>query len=274
MSKSKIILLAIGLGVGFIVGFFVADSANRRERDALRAENARFKSGPLAAGGGVGSGAAASTTQPVARPEEDPSGIPKITEEQMRAAIRKADANPSDADIQKKTGQVLFIYATQTGNSAVMPDAARILRRAHEAEPKDYESIVLLGNALFIIARSTEGDNGDPSGRLREARVMYGKALALKTDDPLVRTSLGLTYFYDQPSDPQRAITEYRKSLVKYPRHEMTLQSLTAALIAVDNFDEAEKTLGQLAQVNAANSQLANLRAQLAQRRNAAKEKD
>ncbi len=261
MSKQKFIILAVGLAAGFVLGFFFANSANRAEWDALRAENARLKSSSP-------QGVEAATGQNASLSPAADGRMPTITEEQMRAAVQKADATPKDANIQKLSGQVLFIYATQTGSTAVMPDAARLLRRAHEADPKDHESLVLLGNALFIMAR-----NGEPA-RLREAREAYTKALALKPDTPVVRTSLGLTYFYDEPSAPRRAIDEFRKSLAKDPRHEMTLQSIAAALIALDDFDEAQRMLDELERVQASNQQLPNLRAQLAQRRNAAKEKD
>ncbi len=259
MSKQKAIFLVIGVVVGFIVGFAVANSANRTDQDALRAENARLKS-DLQKNSAAG--------QQTASAPAEQGGLPKISEEQMRAAVKKADDSPSDASIQKMSGQVLFLYATQTGDAGVIPDAARILKRAHEAAPKDFESLMLLGNALFILAR-----NGEPA-RLGEARAAYEKALTLEPDDPTAHTSLGLTYFYDRPSDPQRAIAEYRKSLAKEPGSEMALQGMSAALIAVDNFAEAQKMLAELERANASNSQLQNLRAQLAQKKNAAKEKD
>ncbi|HEX8853517.1 MAG TPA: tetratricopeptide repeat protein [Pyrinomonadaceae bacterium] len=263
MSKQKLIFLVVGLAVGFIVGFFVNDALNRKELDPLRAENARLKAGARN-NNGVGGGDAASQEAGA----EEQGGVPRITEEQARAAVERADANPADANVQKMSGQVLFIYATQTNSPAVMPDAARILRRAHDADPKDFESMVLLGNALFIVARNGE------AGRLKEAREVYVKALEAKPDDPVVRTSLGLTYFYDQPSDPQRALAEYRKTLQKNPQHEMTLQSTAAALIALGRLDEAQQTIGELERAHPSNPQLPNLSAQLAQKRNASKEKD
>ncbi len=259
MSKQKIIFLVIGLAVGFLVGFFVNDSLNRKELDPLRAENARLKA---QARGGDDAGSQAATAG------DAPGGMPRITEEQARAAVERADSNPSDINVQKMSGQVLFVYATQTNSPAVMPDAARILQRAHDADPKDFESMVLLGNALFIVAR-----NGDAT-RLKEAREIYTKALAVKPEDPVVRTSLGLTYFYDQPSDPQRALVEYRKTLAKEPQHEMTLQSTALALIALGRLDEAQQTIGELERAHPSNPQLPNLSAQLAQKRNASKEKD
>ena len=144
---------------------------------------------------------------------------------------------------------------------------ARILRRAHELDPKDYKTTVMAGDAQFLIARS-----GGERAPLAEARRLYEAALASKPDDAVVRTSLGLTYFYDSPSDPQRAIREYRRALQTDPGQEMPLQSLAAALIETGGLDEAARRLGELEKVNASNSELPNLRARLEQKRNAAKE--
>ena len=87
----------------------------------------------------------------------------------------------------------------------------------------------------------------------------------------VVRTSLGLTYFYGKPPDARRAMTEYRRALKTDPRQELALQSLAAALIETGDFAEAETRLGELEKVNSSNSELARLRAQLEQRKNAAK---
>ena len=144
---------------------------------------------------------------------------------------------------------------------------ARILRRAHELDPKDYKTTVMAGDAQFLIARS-----GGDRAPLGEARRLYEAALASQPDDAVVRTSLGLTYFYDSPSDPQRAIREYRRALQSDARQEMTLQSLAAALVETGNFDEAGRRLGELEKVNPSNRELPNLRAQLEQKRNASRE--
>jgi predicted Zn-dependent protease len=53
----------------------------------------------------------------------------------------------------------------------------------------------------------------------------------------------------------------------------MTLQNIAAALIETGGFDEAEKRLDELEKANPSNRELANLRAHLEQKRNAAKEK-
>ena len=95
----------------------------------------------------------------------------------------------------------------------------------------------------------------------------------MKPDDAVVRTKLGLTYYYDNPPNPQRAIGEYRRALQTDPRQELSLQSLAAALIETGDFEEAARRLDELEKVNPSNTELPGLRAQLEQKRNAAKEK-
>ncbi len=94
----------------------------------------------------------------------------------------------------------------------------------------------------------------------------------MRADDVRVRTALGLTYYFGQPSDPRRAIAEYRKSLAIDPRDEPTLQNLASALISLGHRDEAQQRIDDLAKVNPSNPALPNLRAQLAQSKNAAQE--
>ena len=53
----------------------------------------------------------------------------------------------------------------------------------------------------------------------------------------------------------------------------MAVQSLAAALIETGGFEEAGRRLDELERLNASNAELPNLRAQLEQKRNAAKEK-
>lgn len=250
MSTQKIIYLVVGIVAGFLLGFGFANSVNRKEQDTLRAELARLRtSGTPAVKQNVNSAAASDTT---------------LSEEDLQRAIKKGDASPEDVELQRNLGRGLYLYAVNTGNVRLLQDAARMLERANRADPKDYETTVLLGNVLFDI-----GQNSGDTTRLHAARGYYLKALEMKPDDINVRTDLGLTYYFDRPSDPQRAIKEYRKSLAADPRHEMTLQNLAAALISTGNRAEAQQRLEELEQVNASNASLPNLRAQLAQSRNA-----
>jgi tetratricopeptide (TPR) repeat protein len=265
--NSKLFIVGAACVVlGFAAGFFLANGLNRQEQDRLRGEVTSLKAGVPSANG-------TNSARPTDRGQQQQTqasgddSFPKLTDEQLANAVSKADASPTDAELQRKVGQALYVYAWQTSNASMLPDVARILKRAHELDPKDYKTTVMAGDTQFLIARS--GGDTKPLG---EARKLYEAALAAKPDDAIVRTSLGLTYFYDKPSDPQRAMREYRRALQTDPQQEMSLQSLAAALIETGAFDEASKRLDELEKVNALNHELPGLRAQLEQKRNAAKE--
>ena len=260
MNKHKILYALAGLIAGCAIGFFFANSVNRKELEELRGEVARARSnsgGQQSQQGQSASGNANGAT-----------GEAMPTEAEIRDLIAKADASRDDTDYQRKVGQGVYMYALSTGKAALMPEAVRLLKRAQEADPKNYETTVLVGNSLFALGQAAD------ASKFEEARVYYNKALAAKPGDTNVHTLLGMTYFFGQPSDPERAIKEYRKSLASEPRHEMALQSLASALIATGALPEAQKRNEELQAVNAANTALSNLRAQLAQAKNAAKEKD
>ena len=260
LVNTKFVLIFVaGVILGFVIGFALANDINQKEQDKQRTLLSEQKAGGAKKVAEPGAGAQATNG--------DAESFPTVTDEQLKNAVAKADATPGDVELQKKVGQALYVYAWQTGNASILPDVARILKRAHEADPKDYKTTVLAGDAHFLIARA-----GDTK-QVIEARKLYEAALASKPDDAVVRTSFGLTYFYDRPSNPQRAIREYRRALQSDPRSELPLQSLAAALIETKGFDEAEKRLNELEQVNSANGELANLRAQLEQKRSASKEK-
>jgi tetratricopeptide (TPR) repeat protein len=160
----------------------------------------------------------------------------------------------------------LYRYASQKQDARYLPDVARFLKRAYDLNSKDFDLTVSLANVLFDI-----GQTSDPA-RFTEARVYYQKALEQKPNDVQTRTDLGLTYYLGKPSDPQRAITEYRKALTLNPKHESALQNLATALIATGKHDEAQKRIEELESISPQNPSLPNLRAQLAQSKVAARE--
>jgi tetratricopeptide (TPR) repeat protein len=262
LNKKTVIYVVVSVALGFVAGFALANGINRQEQDKLRAELTRLRAGSPP-------GAGASGDARGAQPEAD-TALPTLTDAQLGNAIAQADAAPADLTLQRKAGQALYLYAMEKGNVSILPEVARILKRAHELDPRDYNTTVLAANAHFLIARQPEGD----PRLLAEARRLYESALAAQPDDVVVRTTLGLTYFYDRPPDVRRAIREYRRALESSPRHEMALQSLAAALIEAGDFAEAERRLGELEGVNASNPELPNLRAQFEQKRNAAKERE
>ncbi|MBA3804235.1 MAG: tetratricopeptide repeat protein [Acidobacteria bacterium] len=250
MNKHNILYAIIGLLLGFIIGFIFANQTNRSAVDNSPSAETRTRSNQAPAAGETGAQAATGKTP----------GSP--TEAEIREAITKADARPEDASLQRSFGMVLYRYANQTQNASFLPDVARMLKRAFETNPKDRDLLVALGNVFFDM-----GQASDPA-HFAEARDYYQKALEIKSDDANVRTDLGLTYYFGQPSDPQRAIAEYRKSLALDSRHEPTLQNLAAALISAGKTEEAQKFIDQLNGINPSNPALPDLRAQMAQSKN------
>ncbi|HVF50116.1 MAG TPA: hypothetical protein VNA19_08515 [Pyrinomonadaceae bacterium] len=252
MNTQKIIYLVVGLVAGFAVGFFFTNSVNRTEHDALRAEVARLR-------------AAAPKDATTRNNASDNVGAPKgeLTEDELRKAVAKGDSAPQDIALQRKLGQGLYLYAINFRHPDILPDAVRMLKRAHDAAPEDFETTLLLGNAHFDWAQ------GGDASHIAEARAYFQKALDIKPDDAEARTALGLTYYFDKPADAPRAIKEYRKSLAVNPKHEMTLQSLAAALITTGELAEAQRRIEELQSVNPSNAALTDLRGQIAQKTNA-----
>ncbi|MBV9958179.1 MAG: tetratricopeptide repeat protein [Acidobacteria bacterium] len=252
MNKNNILFGIIGLLAGFMIGFIFANSV---ARPATGAKPAQASAKPPTAQNSGQNGA-----QQSGQSGADPQ---TLSEDEVKRAIAAGDEKPDDIELQHKLGLALYRYASYTQDARYLPDVARFLKRAYDANPNDRDLTVTLGNVLFDIAQKD-----DPS-RFAEARVYYLKALEMKSADADVRTDLGLTYYFGKPSDPQKAIAEYRKSLAIDPRHEATLQNLAAALIVTGNHAEAEKRIAELQSVNPENASLSDLRAQLAQSKNA-----
>ncbi len=261
LSTRTVIIGVACLVFGFLAGFFLANGINRGEQEKLSAEVASLR-----AGGGQAATPQGGGQQTAA--QGGGNSLPTLTDEQLSKAVAQADASPSDAALQNKVGQGLYLYAWEKGKAEILPDVARILKRAHALEPKNFRTAALAGDAHFLVA-SSSGD----TRLLGEARKFYEDALAMQPDDAQVRTNLGRTHFFDRPSNPQLAIREYRRALQSDPQEELAVQSLAAALIETGGFEEAGRHLDELEKLNPSNSELANLRAQLEQKRNAAKEK-
>jgi tetratricopeptide (TPR) repeat protein len=259
VNRQKFLYAAVALVVGAVSGFVFADRANRREIDELRAEVARARAGePPAPKGADDSGA-----QPPA-----PNSAPAMpSEHEIRDIIAKADARADDVNYQREVGQGVYMYSLAQNAPALMPEAIRLLKRAEKADPKNFQTVLLLGNAHFAL-----GQEGDAQ-RYPEARAYYLRALETKPDDANLHALLGMTYYFGSPRDAARAIGEYRKSLAKDPRHEMALQNIAAALVATGSLEEARRRVEELEKVNPQNNALDSLRAQLAQARNPGKPK-
>jgi tetratricopeptide (TPR) repeat protein len=186
-----------------------------------------------------------------------------LSDEEIRRAVARAEASPRDRELQFNLGRALYFYASQTRSAKILPDAERLIRRAHELQSDDEAATVMLGNVLFDLGQNTDAVH------FAEARKYYLEALKAKPSDADVLMDVGRTFYYERPARPQRAIEFYRRALAVNPQHEATLQNLINALLDVGNITEAEAKLKDLQTVNPQNAMLPNLSARLEQARNA-----
>jgi len=243
MTKENVLYSIIGLLLGYVVAFTFVTYVNLRE-------------------GGAGASGAASGQGGAGVPAGRTAG--SAQEEEIRERLRQLDAaareQPENFDLQMQAGRA-------HGMVGEFEEAIDFLTRARELRPDDYGATVELGNQNF------------EAQRYEVAESLYKEALQKNPDDLNVRTDLGLTYFFRTPRDTERAIAEFRRSLERDPRHELTLQNMTAvlasraALLDADatlrrkSLEEAELMLVRLEALNPSNPSLPRLRDSLKQAR-------
>ncbi len=165
-----------------------------------------------------------------------PAGAPQVQNPtgqlaDVQKVLDLAKNEPDNFDAQIEAGEM---YA----QIERFDKALEFYERAQKIKPDDFQANVKLGNAFF------------DAKQFEKAEEFYAKAIVIDPKDPNVRTDLGLTYFLREPSDPDRAIAEYKKSLEIDSNHELTLQNLLAALKEKGDKDELAKTLAKLKEVN------------------------
>ncbi len=232
MNKEKILFGIIGLLIGVIVGYIGTNYLNRTYSPTPDISGNLPPDHPQQAPTAEASSGGSSST-PASAPQAD-----------VMAVIQKALNETSNFDAQM---QAASLY----GQINRHEKALEFYERAYKLKPKDFELLVLLGNTTFDLQR------------YEEAEQWYQAALKINPNDPTVRMDLGLTYYLRQPRNLDQAITEYRKALNLDPRHEKTLQNLTAALIEKGDQASARESLKRLEQVSPTNQALAQLRARL-----------
>lgn len=226
MKKDNFLFGTIGILLGLLIGFLVANSLN--------------KSG---ANNPVAGSMAANSNMPEGHPQIGGQGGP--TMEQIQTIVQNARSNPQDFDAQKQAAEVY----SQIGRYA---DAAAFLRQAASIKPDDVDIQIQLGNALF------------DSESYAEAADWYTKALAKRPDAVDVRTDLGITYMLREPAQMDKAIEEFQRALKIRPGHLNTLQNLTFAYIKKPDLAKAKATLAEVEKGGADPDVLKRLREELA----------
>ena len=240
MGKKTIWISVLAVIISFIGGFLLANALNRTEIAALQAENGRLKSASA-----------------------QPSAGPDLSTDEIRQRIAEADGNPGNFSFQKNLGLALYRYGAMKQDAGLLTDTSRILERANNLNPKDYEIIVALGNVYFDLGYINKDNK-----QFQKAREFYEKALSQRPADVDVRTDLGLTYFLENPPQNEKAIEEFQKSLQENPQHEKTLQFLIQAYLKTGKRVEAENSLAELKKINPNAPSLAEIEKQISQPEN------
>ncbi len=241
MNTRLLTTAVMGLFLGAFGGFFLANSINRTEINELRGKVEQNKSKP----GSSNSDSAAG------------DGL-FIGDDELKAKIAQADANPDNFEYQKNLGGALYRYASMKNDRAMANEARRILIRANSLDPRNYDVIVDLGNAYF-----DTGYFGKDSDSFAKARDLYTQALASKPADADVRTDLAISFVLDNPPNYARAADEFQKALAADPKHERALQFLSQTYMLQNNWTDAGKILDRLKTANPKNERIKDLTTQL-----------
>jgi tetratricopeptide (TPR) repeat protein len=249
MSKN-LLICAVGIALGFVVGFFITNAVTTPGEPASSSSSARTASeadaqaGPLrpeqvsgdlppghptvgdAAEGAGGGGSAASTSS------------------EAQAAMDKADRAPKDFRAQLEAARVF--YKAREYDKALLYG-----NRAVSNSAEDFDALTLLGNVKY--------DTQD----FAEAQKFYERALAIRPDSPDVRTDLGNTFF--NRADYDRAVAEYRKSIALDPNHLNSWKNIAAAALRKRDKALLSEAVEHLSQIAPQSEETETYRQQLAE---------
>ncbi len=251
MGRKGFWIASIGIIFGFAGGFFFANMLNRQEMESLKAKAVQAQAQNQDAAKMDLGGA-----QTAGPDEQD------LTPDEIRQKIERADQNPANIPYQRDLGMSLYLYAGMKKDTALLPDARRLMLRAYEKDPKDNELLLALGNVSFDIGQSKHDNKS-----LEEARGYYNQALQLKPKQVDVQTDIGSSYFLEDPPQYEKALAEYRKSLQIEPEHTRTLDNISRTLIMLGRLDEAEESLAKLKKLDANYPGVPDLESLLAQKK-------
>ncbi len=240
MNKQSLIISIIAVILSFVGGFFLANSLNRNEISALQTEIGKLKTNQ--------------TNTPNSNQDQT------LTDDEISQKISEADTKPDNVEFQKNLALALYRYVGMKQDYKWLPDVARLMTRVYQKNPKDFDTIAALGSIYFDLGAS-KSDNES----FKTAREFYQKALEIKPQEIEIQTDLGLTYLLGNPSEPEKAITEFQKSLQINANHEKTLQNMIQAKTATGKIAEAESFLQKLKAINPTNEAISELSAKLEQ---------
>lgn len=232
MNKENVLYSIVGILLGLIVGFLIANSYMRSELASGRVTTAAAQQNP---------------NMPAGHPDiNGQNGQPQAApvSPDLQPAVDFAKANPTDFQAQVKAAELSI-------QAEMYDKAVDFLTIANKLKPDDYQTIVALGNAYF------------DGGNLDEAEKWYSAALLKKKDDNNVRTDLGLTFVFREKADYDRAIQEFNTVLATEPNHIQALQNSIVAYLKKGDIAKAKERLTKLESVDPKNPAIARLKTEI-----------
>lgn len=241
--NNKIIWISIlAVILSFFGGFLVANALNRSEIERLTAENTRMLK-----------------EQNPSQNEDDLN----LTDEEIQKKLTEAEQNPTNFPIQKGLGLALYTYAGMKQDAKLLENVQKLLERANQINPDDYQVLVALGNIYYDLGQINQDNQ-----RNLKAREIYQKALEKNKKDTNVLTSYALTFLMNNPPERFKAITEFEKALEVDSKNEKALFFMTQTLIEEKNLEEAKKNLAKLKEINPKNNGIPELEKKITQNAN------
>ena len=191
---------------------------------------------------------------------------------------RKFEANPDDK-------AAAFNYARSLKALTLYEQAASVMQTAVLRHPKDFELIGGYGKALLDAGRlqeadavlanaqtperpnwdilSTQGQVADQLGDHAKAQALYADALKLMPNEPRVMSNLGLSYALAKNlPGAERVLRQASED----PRADSRVRQNFALVLALEGkFAEAEQVSGRDVPADQAKSNVAAIRAMIAQ---------
>ncbi len=130
----------------------------------------------------------------------------------FRGSASPATAQASAASAAAEQGNGVHQQQPDPNAQAALAQAAAPLLDAVNKDPKDYDSLVKLGDLFY------------DGKQFPNAIEYYQRALAIHPENPDVRTDMGTAYWYN--GDADKAVAELQTSLKYRPGHPQTLFNL------------------------------------------------
>jgi tetratricopeptide (TPR) repeat protein len=229
MQKNNVLFGIVGLIVGLVIGFFVANSINR---NAI-SETEVASTSP-------------DTTSVLDHGVKDaPVTQPKGALADVQTKLDKANNEPTNFAAQMQAGDMY-------SQIEKFDEAIKFYEKGVALNPNNLQANLVLANALFDLKQ------------FENAEKYYTKALMIDPKNIDARTDLGTTLVERANPDFERAVKEFQKSLEADPKHEPTLYNLAVVYARKGDAENAQKMLAQLESVNPASQYVGKLKQTLA----------